>query len=188
MASKKQIIQKSTKDLILEKLNSVKRDGMKELISFIEDSGFFTAPAATKHHSNYEGGLAQHSWNVYIHFVKNIEKLKIKLSDDSIILCSLLHDLCKVDMFEYDYAKKIFIVNDKFPIGHGGKSIFLAERFIRLTNEETCIIRWHMGKFDLSPQTYKSYATALKMYPAVSALHRADVYCAVILEKRRNKK
>lgn len=46
-------------------LTSVKREGMDRLLEFIRKSDFYKAPASTRFHSCHEGGLLEHSLNVY---------------------------------------------------------------------------------------------------------------------------
>ena len=96
----------------------IKRDGAKELLEYLEKSDFFSAPASTQFHSNYEGGLAEHSINVYKRFLRFVkeeygEKYSEKISDESIAICGLLHDLCKVDTFLFPFFNNTCVA---FPV------------------------------------------------------------------------
>jgi HD superfamily phosphohydrolase YqeK len=171
------------KNQILNKLMTIKREGVTELINFLTfNSDFFTAPCSTKYHNNFEGGLAIHSWNVYKLFKEKNERYKLKLNDESIIICGLLHDLCKVGF--YKWTGNEYIYDDKFPIGHGEKSVIIIQRFIKLTEEECCIIRFHMANFDLSEYNKQIYYNAINMYPATLALFIADYEATTFLESK----
>ena len=101
------------KEQFLELLKTVKREGIDELIKFLEKSDFFKAPASTRFHGSREGGLVEHSLKVYEilkHKVKNnIEKMDIP--EESIIIIALLHDICKTNFYKIDYR------NAKYALG-----------------------------------------------------------------------
>ena len=142
---------------------NIKREGKDGLLDFLETSDFYKAPASSKFHSNYAGGLVQHSINVYKRF-KNIIKNEFgenyldKISEESIAVISLLHDICKVNTYKEDFRNvKIdgewtkvpyFTVDDNLPYGHGEKSVYMISGFMKLTREESMAINWHMGAFD----------------------------------------
>lgn len=136
---------------------------------WLEKTDFFTAPASTKYHLSVEGGLLEHSLNVYNRLLELVKNENLKRTGSNVVdertlenvtICALLHDVCKVNFYKVAYRnqknettkewKKVpyYTVEDKFPYGHGEKSVFLIERFIRLTVEEAMAIRWHMGGFD----------------------------------------
>ena len=173
----------------------IKREGIQNLIKWLENNpqtSFYKSPCSKDHHLNYEGGLAIHSWNVYELFKEKNQRYKLGLSEESVIICGLLHDICKVNFYkqvktykdgcsepEYGYE-----YDDKFPIGHGEKSVIIIEKFITLTDEEACIIRWHMAGFDISPYGKPAYYKAIEMYPACLALHTADYEATTFLEQK----
>ena len=189
-------------------LLSTHREGIENLIGFIRQSDFYTAPASTRFHSCHEGGLLEHTLNVYDRLVsKTNDKLwgeKVKILSESLIIIALLHDLCKCFFYGTEYKnKKIYnengkksdsngrfdwetvssyIVDDKFPMGHGEKSMFLAERFIRLTKAEAMAIRWHM-LWTEPKDFYNTIGNAIKQYPVILALHEADMESTYLLEK-----
>lgn len=191
------------KDKILEKLIIIKREGMQELIKYIETkTDFFTAPASTKYHSNFEGGLAEHSWLVRDLFSKKNEQFAFGLSEDTITICAIGHDVCKCNFYKKgikniksgkktDYKGKevdnwieqeVWEIDDQLPLSHGHKSIILLQRFIPLSEFEVLAIAWHMGL----PEDYESkqaYNKAVLKYPAIVTLHTSDIESSNLLEK-----
>ena len=104
------------KELFLELFNKIQREGTVDLLAWLESSDFYTAPASTKYHGAYEGGLLEHSLNVYT----ELQKLKtvypeINCSEESLIIVSLFHDLCKVNSY---------IVEKRFRKDDAGKLCF----------------------------------------------------------------
>lgn len=181
----------------LELLSGVQREGIDKLISFIEGSDFFTAPSSTKYHCAYEGGLLVHSMNVYnclkakkenqvwAEFLKDID-------DESIIVVSLLHDICKTYFYKVEKRnKKIdgiwtevdeYTVDDRVPYGHGEKSVMMIEEFMKLKPSERYAIRWHMGPYS-DPQSWNTLGSAMEKYPLVLALFEADMEACRLMEK-----
>jgi HD superfamily phosphohydrolase YqeK len=142
-------------------LNEINRPGIPELISYLEtETDFYTAPASTKHHGAEKGGLLAHSLAVYDALLKINDTFQLGFSPESMVIAALLHDLCKANYYtvstrnaknaETDKWEKVpyYAVSDKFPAGHGEKSVILLQRFIKLTDEEILAIRWHMNGFD----------------------------------------
>lgn len=142
---------------------NIKREGASNLLSYLEKSDFFTAPASTKFHSNFEGGLVKHSVLVYERFLNKLkneygENYNQVISNESIAIIGLLHDICKVDYYKVDYRnvkedgnwvqKPYYTVEDSLPYGHGEKSVYIISSFMKLTREEAMAINWHMGAFD----------------------------------------
>lgn len=161
--------------------NNIKRKGSKKLLKFLESSDFFTAPASTKHHSCYSGGLCDHSVKVYERFVLLLmneygDKWTNIISPESVAIVSLLHDLCKIDYYVWDNDK--YIVKDKFPMGHSEKSIFIINEYMRLTREEALLINWHMGSFDSRFASYDIFSKNKLAF----LLHLAD-YMATNLDE-----
>ena len=187
------------KEEFLLLLQSVQREGMDKLLTYIEKTDFFKAPASTRFHGNYEGGLLEHSLNVY-QLLK--EKLShkpysdiVKASDETIILITLLHDFCKANYYTVDYRNRknedgiwvkepYYTVNDTIPYGHGEKSVMMITKFIDLTLEEMYCIRWHMG-FTEPKELYNTISTVYERYPLALALHEADLEASYILEGRK---
>lgn len=175
------------KEQFIELLRSTKREGIEELISFLEKTDFYTAPASTRYHGDYEGGLLEHSMKVYEIFKHKVENniMGLDWSEDTIIIMALLHDICKVNFYKVDYRnaknangewEKVpyYTVDDTIPYGHGEKSVMMITEYIKLTPEEKYAIRWHMG-FTEPKEQYNTLGAAFKRYPIALLLHEADL-------------
>jgi HD superfamily phosphohydrolase YqeK len=170
------------------------RDGVNELIKWIESTDFFVAPASTRFHGNYRGGLVEHSINVYENLVKLNALYGLCQDEETLAIVSLLHDVCKVDMYKEDFRnvkndngvwEKVpcYTHDEKFAYGgHGSKSVFLVQKHMRLTDEEAVCINAHMGAFDRPTGDY-SLTAAYEMYPLALLLHTADMIATYIDEK-----
>ena len=175
------------KEEFIKLLKSTNREGMDKLIDFLEKSDFFTAPASTKFHGAYEGGLAEHSFKVYEILKYKVQNCvtEIQVPEDTIIISALLHDICKANFYKTDYrnAKNSFgewekvpyyTVDDTIPYGHGEKSVMMLTEYIKLTSEEKYSIRWHMG-FSEPKEVYSSLGAAYKKYPLALLVNEADL-------------
>lgn len=177
----------------LELLNGINRPGIEKLADWVEKSDFFIAPASTCFHGNYEGALCEHSLNVYNLFKAKNEQYNLGLSEDSIKIMALFHDLCKANFYKPSTRnRKIdgqwkaipwFDVEDKFPIGHGEKSVIMLQQFIKLTGEEMLGVRWHMGAYDTSDTGSKALYGAWEKYKSGVCLHTADLEASNLLEE-----
>ena len=197
-------------------LQGVKREGVEELLNFIRGSDFYTAPASTRYHLAEEGGLLKHSLHVYDCLMKKKENPVWKealsdVSDDTFILVSLLHDLCKTYFYgeelknrkTYDEEKvkaanprtvkrdangefiwetvPAYVVDDKCPLGHGEKSVFFIMQFVKLTMLKIAAIKHHMGAYCDSSQ-WNTLGQAYEKYPLALALHESDLEATYLLE------
>lgn len=179
---------------------NITREGSKELLEYLTKSDFFVAPASSQFHSAYEGGLVEHSINVYNRFRNAIENeygkdYRTKISDESIAICGLLHDICKVDTFKIDMRNKkvdgnwvqvpYYAVEDGLPYGHGEKSVYIISGFMRLTREEAMIINWHMGGFDARVKggAY-GLSDAYYKFPTAVIFHTCDMLATYLDETR----
>lgn len=180
--------------------NSVKRQGSEKLLNYLLKSDFFTAPSSTRFHCSYEGGLCEHSLNVYDclkdylqrDFAKN--KYNINPTEEKIAIVALLHDVCKTNTYTVSYRNKkdetgqwvqvpFYEFNEKFSYGsHGGKSIAIIQEFMKLELDEQVAINCHMGAYDRMPGDF-SLNSAYSQYPLALALHIADVEATVLVEK-----
>ncbi len=171
---------------------NISRKGSVELLDWIKKTDFFSAPASTKFHCACESGLVMHSVSVYNtmmekHFDEETDSM------ESFAICALLHDLCKAQFYkvstrnvkndETGQWEKVpyYSVEDSFPYGHGEKSVFLIERFMRLKLEEAMAIRWHMGGFD--DNSGYAMSQAYDRYPLAVKLHLADLESTYLREK-----
>lgn len=171
---------------------NISRKGSQELLDWIQKTDFFTAPASTKFHCACESGLVMHSLSVY-HTMMEKHFDEESDSRESFAICALLHDLCKAQFYkvstrnvkndETGQWEKVpyYSVEDSFPYGHGEKSVFLIERFMRLRLDEAMAIRWHMGGFD--DNGGYSISQAYDRYPLAVKLHLADLESTYLREK-----
>lgn len=188
-------------DLFRPTMNAIQRPGMERLMEFIEKSDFYTAPASTHFHGAYEGGLLEHSINVYNCLMKKKtsegtiwHELLAEVPDESIAITALLHDLCKTYFYTVEYRNKkvdgewvqvpCYTVDDKIPYGHGEKSVMMIEEYIRLKLYERYAIRWHMGPYS-GERDWNTLGAAMEKYPLVMALFEADMEATHILETGR---
>ena len=197
---------KANKEEFLELLRSTKRDGIEDVITDLEELGFFTAPASAGHHLNVEGGLVLHSINTckaalaIWEGMKPLEpSLATDVKRDRVIIASLLHDVCKSDIYKRSVKKRKnalgqwedcegYKVSYKdFPMGHGEKSVILLLcSGLDLSDDEMLAIRWHMGAWGINMNSYEDercYDTARALYPLVSIIQTADGLAAAILER-----
>lgn len=176
----------------------IKRDGADKLLEYLTNRcDFFTAPASTRFHSSYEGGLAQHSLNVYECLVHYLERERVRevyrlsCSEETAAVVALLHDICKIDTYVRDFRNvkneqgqwekvPVYRAEDKLPYGHGEKSVYMISGFMKLTREEAMAIRWHMG-FSGSEDA-NLVGRALETYPLAFALSTADMEATYFLE------
>lgn len=190
-------------------LRKTGRDGVESLIAFLRKSDFYTAPASTRYHSCHEGGLLEHSLNVcecllekrktsvWANALKDVE-------EESMLLASLLHDVCKCYYYIVEMKNKkvysetgsksdsngrfdwqsvpSYTTDDKFPYGHGEKSVMMVEEFIKLKPVERYAIRWHMG-FTEPKENWNTLGAAMKKYPLILAMHESDVEATYLMEE-----
>lgn len=177
----------------------ITRPGSEKLLNYLlsENSDFFTAPASTRYHGAYEGGLCEHSLHVYDCLKDYLERTRVteeyglNFPDESIAIVSLLHDICKVNLYRVSYRnakneqgtwEKVpyYEYHDTLPYGHGEKSVYIVSSYMRLTREEAMAIRWHMG-FSGEENT-NTIGKALEMYPLALAVHIADMESTFYIE------
>jgi len=233
------------KTQIIDILRNTGRAEIESLITFLSDSDFFTAPASTKYHGAYDGGLAEHSLHVWYVLTEKNRYYSLGLSEEAIAITALCHDLCKVGFYQeggepcskaqYDYLSSlwtqksgsikekpetllkyledgqfkrsvpaaiatilidwlknklgepfpeipvVYSVKDSFPVGHGEKSVITLLRFIQLTDQEIAMIRWHMGGY-IAKDDYRDLSNAMELYPAIVALHAADLEASHLIK------
>ena len=195
-----ELIEKFEK-LLLE----TKRPGIESLLEFVRKSDFYSAPASTRFHGAYEGGLLEHSLNVLDCLAEKKasnnaiwHKVLVNVQSESIIISSLLHDLCKTYFYTTEMRNKknekgqweqvpFYSVNDLIPYGHGEKSVMMIEEYIKLLPAERYAIRWHMGSYE-PKELWNTLGTAMEKYPLVLALHEADMEATYLLEKDKGGK
>lgn len=212
-------------------MKEINREGIENLMDFIKKSDFYKAPSSTRFHLSTPGGLLQHSLNVYdammalcfdngdsTYSYMVAGKEVAKISRESLIIMTLLHDLCKTYFYKLDYknqktydANKVatadkqqvkhdnngdfiwetvetYVVEDRIPYGHGEKSVMMIEEFVKLTSQERYAIRWHMGYTDVSQSQQYAIAEAFKLHPIAWALHNADMQASTFMEDDKDNK
>lgn len=193
-------IEKNKREFISIYKNYIKREGADELLEYLEKTDFFTAPASQRYHLCCAGGLCQHSINVFnrlaeevFHEFGNFDTI----SEESIAICGLLHDVCKVDFYSVEYRnvkennewvkKPVYVVDEKLPYGHGEKSVYIINGFMRLSREEALAINWHMGGFDARVKG-GSFAMGEWFYksPLAVLIHLADMKATYLDEHSKN--
>lgn len=168
---------------------NVHREGVDSLLDWLGKTNFFHDPASTKFHSDYEGGLCQHSLNVYARLIKLLQNeygdsWQEKCSMESAVLIGLFHDICKVDTYAVSMRnikengvwvqKPYYVSQDNLPFGHGEKSVYILNSFVKLTREEAMCINWHMGEYDLRAKAGQSLSNIYYKYPLAFLTHIAD--------------
>lgn len=146
-------------------LSKVERPGMQELLEWLDTSGFYFAPASTRFHGSYEGGLIDHSLNVYETLVSMSNSMNFGLSNDSMIISALLHDVCKADLY-YKEGNKYMTNRQALAEGHGQRSVMMIKKFMELKVDEEAAIRMHMGMF-----ASHEVGTYIKEYPLKEMNH-----------------
>ena len=182
--------------------NLIQRSGSNNLLDWIESrTDFFDAPASTRYHLAEPGGLVKHSVHVFERLSALCESedwAAKKPQKESIAICGLLHDLCKANFYKASTRNvkneatgqwekvPFYTVEDQFPYGHGEKSVYLIERFMRLKTEEAVAIRWHMGGFDDAVRGGSFViSAAFEKYPLALLLHLADMQATYLDEVER---
>ena len=152
---------------------------------WLKKNGYFTAPASSKYHLAYEGGLFEHSCNVALNLIHLTECLSLRWQRvQSPVIIGLFHDLCKIDQYIYDPILKKYVWNKDQPVtGHGDKSIkYIEDNVLKLTEEEKACILWHMGAFS-EKENWTKYTTAIHKFPNVLWTHTADMMATHIIEQ-----
>ena len=185
--------QKRLADDFVELLRTTNRDGIEELIRYLqEETDFFTAPASTKYHGAFAGGLLMHSINVCAEL--RLDPNSKVYPTETLIIVALLHDICKANCYRTEkrnvkenggwVEKQVYVFEDELPLGHGEKSLYLASKFIKLSDEEAAAIRWHMGAFDNAFRGGdRGLNAAYEKYPLAVLLHMADMRAAYLVER-----
>lgn len=197
----------TNKERFISILTATNRDGIDWVLEELEKHRFFEAPASSKFHLSCDGGLVEHSLNVYdaacrlreqLIFMK--PELEPQLPNDSIAICSLLHDTCKTDIYKKTFICRKTIdgswekipgydvrYEESLPLGHGEKSVIMLLAWgLDLTDEEMLAIRWHMTCWDLPMQSaeHKNSLNAAKdQTPLVTLIQLADGFAAGLMER-----
>ncbi|EMS73226.1 HD domain-containing protein [Ruminiclostridium cellobioparum] len=180
----------------------IHREGSDKLLEYLlsKSSDYFTAPASTRFHGAYEGGLVEHSLNVYeclkdylarerVHSVYRLD-----YDEESIAIVALLHDLCKINCYKAGtrnvkdengiwQSVPTYEYDDRLPYGHGEKSVYIITGFMKLTREEAFAIRYHMGFSGVEDK--RNVGDAFEQFPLSFALNTADMEATYFLEGKK---
>lgn len=173
----------------------IKRSGSEELLNWIRNSDFYSAPASTRFHGAYEGGLLQHTLNVYYALLGEVKSVGLEVSSETLAIVALLHDICKVEFYRMDVrnvknsngqwvAVPYYTIEEKDPRGyHADKSVSIIKDFMKLTREEEYAIRAHMGGFDESVKGgAKEISTIFNICKLAVLLHLSDMKATFIMD------
>ena len=180
---------------------NIHREGIDKLLNFLDENGFFEAPASTRYHGSYKGGLFHHSLNVYYNLKDELqlifgENWSDRYSLETVTLVSLFHDVCKYDKYvqgvrnvknkntgEWEQVSCFEYNQNQERLGHSQASIYIVSDFIKLTSEEKQAIHWHMGAFDVSQyNSVSDLGHAFSHNTLAFALHMADMTATYIDE------
>ena len=194
------------KQRFCELLRSTGRENIEYVIEDLESYGFFDAPASARNHFNHPGGLVEHSLNVSDAammlregIIKRRPDLEKKLPADAVVIASLLHDVCKADIYNlvtrkrkneigvWEETQEYEVSYSHMPIGHGEKSVVMLLRMgLDLEDDEICAIRWHMGPWAVDTSSIeqdKSYRQSIANSPLLPLIHTADTIASQIFER-----
>ena len=194
------------KQRFCELLRSTGRENIEYVIEDLESYGFFDAPASARNHFIHPGGLVEHSLNVYDAammlregIIKRRPDLEKKLPADAVVIASLLHDVCKADIYNlvtrkrkneigvWEETQEYEVSYSHMPIGHGEKSVVMLLRMgLDLEDDEICAIRWHMGPWAVDTSSIeqdKSYRQSIANSPLLPLIHTADTIASQIFER-----
>lgn len=182
--------------------DKVKREGADAMLEYLlsKSSDFFTAPASARFHGSYPGGLVEHSLNVYECLVdylsrpRTSERYRMEFSPETVAVVALLHDVCKINCYQPGtrnvkdeqgvwHSVPSYTYDDKLPYGHGEKSVYIINGYMRLSREEAFAVRYHMGFSGIEDKN--SIGAAFEMYPLAFALSVADMEATYYLEGKK---
>jgi hypothetical protein len=180
---------------------NIYREGSNNLLDYLtsEKSDFFTAPASTKFHNSYEGGLLEHSINTFYCLKDYLSRKRINevyhyaFNDESITIVSLLHDICKINCYQQSFRNikdqngtwiqtPIYEYEDELPYGHGEKSVYIISGYMKLSREEAFAIRFHMG-FSRD-EDKRNISNTFERFPLALALSIADMEATYFMRNR----
>lgn len=169
-------------------LQVCERNNMDSLFDFINSQGFFTSPASTKFHGCYEGGLAEHSCEVLTRLEELNKDLNLEIPVPTMIIASLLHDLCKMGAYRGEFPN--YTWNHNHPQGHARLSLKWVQNYIELSTLEREMILYHMGPFgttEMFPKfgeySVKEWTNACDGSRTVKAIYLADEMASIKFRK-----
>ena len=187
----------SPKEEFLSLLKSVQREGMDTLAEFLETkTDFFSAPASTKFHGNFEGGLVEHCLKVYKNYISLLELKGVEYDKESAIICALLHDVCKANNYVKESRNRKVdnkwesyevwnnVKAPQIPLPHSARSIKIIKSFIPLKFREELTIYYHMGPYGDDNYEYRNLISQVNTkYPETLLFYTADLITSYLDEK-----
>ncbi len=173
---------------------TIHRDGLEDLIEWLCKADFFSAPASTRYHGAYAGGLCQHSLDVYDYAKQLVFLSPTPVSEESLVIATLFHDVCKCNMYKTEYRNQkidgewkqvpVYVVDEKFHFGgHGSKSVYLIQYFMKLEPVEATAINCHMGFSDGCANSIRDISNAYQDNILAWIVHVADEAATYILKR-----
>ena len=170
---------------------NITRIGIDKLLDWLDDSDFYTAPASTRFHESYEGGLCEHCINVYYHLLHLNKAYDMNLDLESMTIVALFHDVCKINCYSVGtknvkdedtgvWHKEPFYKWDeqnKFG-GHGSKSVYIVQYYMQLHFHEASAINCHMG---VENATCNSIMDTYRENAFAFLLHTADMASTITI-------
>ena len=186
-------VEKQKQEFLALCRENIHREGLEDLLTWLQKSDFFTAPASTRYHGAYEGGLCEHSLDVYHMARKAIAGYELELSEESVAIAALFHDLCKVNFYRRDTRNQkingewqevpYYTIEEKFCFGgHGSKSVFLVQQFMKLKTDEAAAINCHMGATP-GGDAVRDSGNAFQAFPLAWVTHVADEAATYLLKR-----
>lgn len=135
-----------------------------KIISWLESTDFYNAPASTRYHETFEGGLLYHTLCVTANIIAIGDSAPFakNVNIEDAVLVALVHDWCKIGKYQ-SYQKNVkneetgtwekvtaYKYQDSvpYPLGHGVTSAYIANKFFNLKIEEFAAIEFHMGRWE----------------------------------------
>lgn len=184
--------------------DNITREGVDNLLNYLNTSDFYRSPASTKYHGSYAGGLVEHSINVYYSLIDELtfilgKEWEKRYSKETVAIVSLFHDICKIGRYkpgkrnvkdpvtgQWHEEPTYFYNEDYVTMGHGSLSVCRIMQFMQLTEVEAGAIYWHMGAYDIG--NYNTIGDLSNHYTnniLAFALHRADMMATYVVENEK---
>ena len=188
------------REKFMELMRKTERAGVEDMLKWLDTTDFYSAPASTRYHGSYPGGLVQHTLNVAYELKQLVDFYDMKIPKDSILICALGHDFCKINTYRETIVnvppqrtksgkweqQQGYKKDEYLKLGHGAKSLSTLQDFITLKDYEKEAIYWHMGAFDLGNyNTVNDLSKTFEENPLAFLLHIADMCVTYIIENER---
>ena len=185
------------REKFMELMRKTERAGVEDMLKWLDTTDFYSAPASTRYHGSYPGGLVQHTLNVAYELKQLVDFYDVKIPKDSILICALGHDFCKINTYKETIVnvppqrtksgkweqQQGYKKDEYLKLGHGAKSLSTLQDFITLKDYEKEAIYWHMGAFDLGQyNNINDLSKTFEENPLAFLLHIADMCVTYIIE------